>query len=63
MDGLKKLFRGDRIVKFNIKPLDGTTICANLGKGGNKFWGSFTADSSNLVESAVKTFPGIKKYA
>ena len=60
---LNEAFGGDRIVKFDIKPLDGTTLFANLGKGGNKFWGSFTADFSKLVKSAVKTSPGIKKYA
>ena len=32
---LKEAFgRGDIIVKFDIKPTDGTTIFANLGKGG-----------------------------
>ena len=29
---LKEAFGGDRIVKFDIKPIDGTTIFANLGK-------------------------------
>ena len=31
---LKEAFGGDIIVKFDIKPTDGTTIFANFGKGG-----------------------------
>ena len=54
---LKEVFGGNGIVKFDIKPTDGTTIFANLGKGGIKFWGVLTADFNNLVESTVKTSP------